>query len=136
MADRPDFSLDQFLQQRWKALASKLGDRSSGLLQSITEKTAQRGFAPGVQAARFANLCLGLGPGFETRPENEWALAILLDERLDPWVKLHQMVLQAAANLRRRGEDGDAQAQRLLDNDLVVLDRFRRRTRARAAVLA
>lgn len=124
MTDSPAFPLDTFLKQRWPALAARLGERSAALLQSVDEKTAQRGFAPGVQAARFANLCLALGPGFETRPENEWALAILLNERLDPWVKLHQLVLQAAAHLRRRGGDGDAQAQRLLDNDLVVLDRF------------
>jgi hypothetical protein len=124
MADTPAFSIEAFLQQRWPALASRLGERSGALVQSIDEKTAQRGFVAGAQAARFANLCLALGPGFETRPDNEWALAILINEQLDPWVKLHQLVLQAAANLRRRGGDGDAQAQRLLDNDLLLLDRF------------
>jgi hypothetical protein len=118
------FALDDFLQQRWPALAARLGERSAALLQSVDEKTSQRGFAPGVQAARFGNLCLGLGPGFETRPENEWALAILLNERLDPWVKLHQLVQLASAHLRRRGGDADAQAQRLLDNDLLLLDHF------------
>lgn len=124
MADKPAFSIEAFLQQRWPALAARLGDRSAALVQSIDEKTAQRGLSAGVQAARFANLCLALGPGFETRPEHEWALAILINEQLDPWVKLHQLVLQAAASLRRRGGDGEAQAQRLLDNDLLLLDRF------------
>ena len=124
MTDTPVYPLDSFLQQRWPALAARLGERSAALLQSVDEKTAQRGFTPGVQATRFANLCLALGPGFETRPENEWALAILLDERLDGWVQLHQLVQQAAGHLRRRGGDGEAQAQRLLDNDQVVLDRF------------
>lgn len=124
MADIPAFSLDDFMQQRWQALASRLGDRRTALLQSIDEKSAQHGFANGLQGARFANLCLALGPGFETRADNEWALAILLNDKLDLWVKLHQLVVQAAANLRRRGADGDAQAQRLLDNDSVLLDRF------------
>jgi hypothetical protein len=124
MADAPDFSLDDFMQQRWQALASRLGERRSALLQSIEEKTGQLGFSAGLQAARFANLCLALGPGFETRPENEWALAILLNDKLEGWVKLHQLVLLAATALRRRGGEAEAQAQLLLDNDRVVLDRF------------
>lgn len=126
MADLPVFSLDEFLQQRWQPLASRLGDRCAGLLQSVAEKSAQRGFADGVQSARFANLCLALGPGFETRPENEWALALLLDERLDNWVKLHQLVHQGVTTLRRRADDGPALAQRLMENDRFVLDRFDR----------
>ena len=124
MAEPAPFSLDDFLQQRWEPLAARVGERRAALLQTIDEKTVQRGFAPGVQAARFANLCMALGPGFETRPENEWALAILLDERLSPWVKLHQLVHKADATLRRRGGDGIALAQRLRDNDLRVLDGF------------
>lgn len=124
MPAAPPFSLEGFLQQRWPALAARLGDRSAALLRSVDERVAARGFEPGVEAARFANLCLALGPGFETRPENEWALAILLNDKLEGWVQLHQLVLQAVSNLRRRGGDGESQAQRLLDNDLVVLDHF------------
>lgn len=124
MADQAPFELDTFMKERWPAVAQRLGERASALLQSIDEKTQQRGFAAGVEAARFANLCLALGPGFETRPENEWALAILLNDKLAGWARLHQLVVQAAATLRRRGGDAEAQGQLLLDNDKLLLDRF------------
>jgi hypothetical protein len=124
MAETTPYSLVDLLQDRWQPLAARVGERRAALLQTIEEKTAQRAFTPGEQATRFANLCMALGPGFETRSENEWALAILIDDGLDPWVKLHQLVMQAADALRRRGGDGEALAQRLLDNDQAVLDRF------------
>lgn len=126
MADAPrPFPLDDFLQQRWQPLAARVGERRAALLTSIDDKAAQRGFQPGLEHARFANLCMALGPGFETRPENEWALAILLDDRLDNAVRLHQLVVQGAAMLRRRGgPEAEALAQRLHDNDSVVLDHF------------
>ncbi|WP_326534403.1 hypothetical protein [Pseudorhodoferax sp.] len=124
MTTAPGFSLDDFLQQRWLAVAERAGDRRAALLQTIAERGAQRGFGDGVQAARFANLCLALGPGFETRPENEWALAILLNEALEPWARLHQLVAQALVHLKRRGSEGQALAQRLQHNDQLLLDRF------------
>lgn len=124
MAEPSPFSLDDFLQERWQSLAARVGDRRAALLQTIADKSVQHGFAEAVQAARFANLCMALGPGFETRAENEWALAILIDEHLAPWVKLHQLVTQAADALKRRGGDSPALAQRLLDNDLLLLNRF------------
>jgi hypothetical protein len=124
MADNSVFSIEQFLQQRWEPLAARLGERRGALLQSIDDKAALRGFSPGLHVARFANLCMALGPGFETRPENEWALAVLVNDELDPWVKLHQLVAQAVRMLRRRGGDSEALAGRLQDNDQWVLDRF------------
>ena len=90
----------------------------------MLDKTLVRGFEPGCQAARFGNLCFALSPGFEARSENEWALAILVDESLDKWVKLHQLVVQGAEALNRRGADSAALAQRLLANDQYVLDLF------------
>lgn len=124
MTTTPGFSLDDFLQQRWRTVAERAGERRAALLQSIAEKTEQRGFGEGAPAARFANLCLALGPGFETRPENEWALAILLNEALEPWVRLHQLVVQAVAHLQRRGSEGRALADRLHHNDGWLLDQF------------
>lgn len=117
-------TLDELLDRRWAPLAARIGDRRQALLHSVAEKTARHAFADGVQAMRFANLCLALGPGFESRPDHEWALAILLDERLAPWVKLHQLVVHAAAALRRRGGDGPAQADALAASDQWLLDRF------------
>ena len=124
MTSGSTFSLDDFLTQRWPALSARLGERRQALLQSVLDKTLVRGFEPGCQAARFGNLCFALGPGFEARSENEWALAILVDESLDKWVKLHQLVVQGAEALNRRGADSAALAQRLLANDQYVLDLF------------
>lgn len=117
-------TLDELLDLRWSPLAARLGDRREALLTTVAEQAARHGFAEGVQAMRFANLCMALGPGFEAKADHEWALAILLDERLAPWVKLHQLVVQGAGALRRRGGEGRALAERLAASDQWVLDRF------------
>lgn len=118
------FAIDSFLDRHWAALAARLGDRREAFLQRVAECSRERGFAEGVQAARFANLCCAFGTGFENRTENEWALAILLDDRLLPWVRLHQLVWRGGRELDRRGPEGVALATQLRDNDLRVLAAF------------
>lgn len=89
----------------WPEMAHRLGERREAFVQRAAEQARQQGLLDTGGVARYLNLCFAFGPGFEARPENEWALALLLDERLKPWVKLHQLVVAGAAELARRGQD-------------------------------
>lgn len=124
MPESSPFSAEAFLERHWSAISARLGERRGAFLQLVESRARERGFASGVLAARFANLCFAFGTGFETRPENEWALAIVLDDRLAPWVKLHQLVVRGAAELSRRTTDGAILAAQLQATDGQVIDAF------------
>lgn len=124
MVTAEPFVPDDFLQRHWPAVAARLGERRAAFLQLVQERCAERGLREPVHVARFSNLCFVFGTGFESRTENEWALAILLDERLAPWVKLHQLVRRAGAELERRGPDGAALAAQLRDTDARLINLF------------
>ena len=74
----------------WPALADRLGARQGTFLDAAAAQAVRRGLE-GADAARYVNLCCAFGPAFEERPENEWALAVLIDERLSGTVKVHQL---------------------------------------------
>lgn len=113
---------EAFLERHWPDVMARLGDRRAAFLQRVREGATARGFMAEAQVARFANLCFAFGVGFETRTEHEWALAILLDERLSHRVKLHQLVQRGAAELERRGGDGTALAGQLRAVDGLLLN--------------
>jgi hypothetical protein len=113
---------EAFLDRHWPEVMARLGDRRAAFLQRVREGAMARGFTAEAQVARFANLCFAFGAGFESRTEHEWALAILLDERLSHRVKLHQLVQRGAAELDRRGGDGTALAGQLRAIDGLLLD--------------
>jgi hypothetical protein len=102
----------------WPEMAGKLGERRSAFLDAAWQQAARHGLAETAAASRYVNLCFAFGPAFEQRPENEWALALLADERLGSAVKLHQLVLRAGHELRRRGGDAAALAR----TDSALLD--------------
>lgn len=107
----------------WPDMAARLGERREAFLARAGEQARQQGLLDVDGAARYLNLCFAFGPAFETRPEHEWALALLVDERLAPAVKLHQLVHAGAEALARRG--GDAQALLATDARLLeALDRL------------
>ncbi len=111
--------IDDLVAAHWPAMLHKLGDRRDAFFDAVREHAARHGFgSEDAATARYLNLCFVFSPGFERRPENEWALAILADDRLAPWLKAHQLVLRAARELTRRGGDADA----LRRADLAVLD--------------
>ena len=113
---------EAFLDRHWPEVMARLGDRRAAFLQRVREGAMARGFTAEAQVARFANLCFAFGAGFESRTEHEWALAILLDERLSHRVKLHQLVQRGAAELDRRGGDGTTLAGQLRAIDGLLLD--------------
>lgn len=133
MADQPDSpmamprpaalvaapQLADVVMARWPALLERLGERRNTFVEAARQQCARHGLGEDTPpAARFLNLCCCLGPAFEQRTENEWALAILSDERLTPAVRIHQLVFRARIELRRRGEDEEALARA----DAALLD--------------
>ncbi|MBI3350901.1 MAG: hypothetical protein HY020_27350 [Burkholderiales bacterium] len=119
-----DPTLVAVIEAGWPEMVTRLADRREAFVARAGEQARQQGLADTDSAARYLNLCFAFGPAFETRPENEWALALLVDERLGNGVKLHQLVLAGAEELVRRG--GEAQALRASDARLLdALDRVR-----------
>lgn len=114
----PFTALDLLARTHWPELTRKLGERLPAFLSRAAEHAQAHGLHTASTADRYVNLCFALGPGFENKPENEWALAVLVDERLQPEAKAHQLVLRAAQELQRRGADAAA----LRAADAAVLD--------------
>lgn len=107
------------LRTLWAGLFERLQSREQAFIENVSRQSLAVGLAPDSDpGTRYFNLCCALGPGFERKPENEWALAILSDQRLAPWVRLHQLVLRARHELRRRGGDEAALAR----SDAALLD--------------
>jgi hypothetical protein len=123
--DEARAELDRWLAASWPQLDARLRDRRASFFDAAHARAAGRGLGGWEARARYVNLCCALGPGFEERPENEWALALLADRRLGDGVKLHQLVRRAVRELARRG--GDAAALERTDAALLdVLDTGRR----------
>lgn len=106
------------LAAHWPAVAERLGGRQEAFLASAAQSAARHGLVDALSQARYLNLCFAFGPGFELKPQHEWALALLADERLQPLVKLHQVLHRARAELQRSGGD----AATLLRADTRLLD--------------
>ena len=119
-ASRPTPLTDIFdlLAAHWPAVAERLGRRQEAFLASAAQSAARHGLVDALSQARYLNLCFAFGPGFELKPQHEWALALLADERLQPLVKLHQVLHRARAELQRSGGD----AATLVRADTRLLD--------------
>ena len=123
----------------WPDLHARLGQQLDAFVDLAAGNAATHRIDPGDATLRFVNLCCAFGANFERRPENEWALAILSDERLQDWVKLHQLVVQGATELKRRAGAGAASSDQLLHADgalLSALDRDRRSNNSEAIPVA
>ena len=114
----------------WPELNTRLGSRTGEFLDLALGNASIHAIAHNASLQRFVNLCCAFGPNFERRPENEWALALLADERLGEWIKLHQLVLRGATELNRRPADGRATGDQLLRADGALLDAVDREDRA------
>ena len=110
------------LAPHWPELFERLGSRAQDYVQAAITKAAFRQISQPACIARFVNLCCALGPNFEDKPENEWALAILSDDRLEEWVKLHQIVVRAASELGRRVQGNRSNSVQFVLADRVLLD--------------
>ena len=122
--------MEESVAAHWPELTVRLGERLSEFIDAASGNAALHLIAAGAATARFVNVCCAFGPNFERRPENEWALAILADERLGEWVKLHQLVVRGATELKRRVSEGHATSDQLLRSDGALLDALDARERA------
>ena len=100
----------------------RLGGRATDYVEAAVKKAVTHKITADAGVARFVNLCCALGPNFEEKPENEWALALLSDDRLDEWVKVHQLVVRATGELTRRPQVGKGSPAQLLQADRALLD--------------
>lgn len=119
----------------WPGLFVRLGDRVGEFVDAALGNATTHAITQQAARMRFVNVCCAFGPGFERKPENEWALAILADERLGEWVKLHQLVVRGATELKHRsadvrGADGRATSDQLLRADGALLDALEATDRA------
>lgn len=114
--------LAEFVANQWVDLRARLGGQLSEFVDVVARNAVAHQLSNDVSVARFLNLCCAFGPNFERKPENEWALALLADERLDERVKLHQLVVKGAAELKRRVRDAGSVSGQLLRGDSNVMD--------------
>lgn len=122
--------LGEWVARLWPELHARLGEQLDAFVELAAGNAATHRIDPGDATLRFVSLCCAFGPNFERRPENEWALAILADERLGSWVKLHQMVVQGVTALKRRVGPGVATSDQLLHADRILLATLDQESRA------
>lgn len=115
--------LAEFVRAQWTDLCVRLGERTSEFVEVAQSAAAARQLRDRNCIARFVNLCCVFGPRFEQQKDNQWALAILAEDRLADWAKLHQLVVRGAKELKCRGPEGEQAAARLLLADAALLDR-------------
>lgn len=113
--------LGEWVARLWPDLHARLGEQLDAFVALAANNATTHQIDKGDATLRFVNLCCAFGANFERRPENEWALAILADERLGSWVKLHQLVVQGATALKRRASSGAAASDQLLHADRTLL---------------
>ncbi|MBC7706958.1 MAG: hypothetical protein H7274_23815, partial [Rhodoferax sp.] len=130
MNDRLKAKVGESVATHWPELHTRLGSRAGEFLDLVLGNASSHAIAQNAAILRFVNLCCALGPNFERRPENEWALAILADERLAEWLKLHQLVTRGATELQRRPAEGRATRDQLLRADGALLDAADQQDRA------
>ena len=113
--------MGQWVARLWPELHARLDQQLDAFVQLSAGNAATHQIDRGDATLRFVSLCCAFGPNFERRPENEWALAILADERLGSWLKLHQLVVQGATALKRRAGPGATTSDQLLHADRTLL---------------
>ena len=122
--------LTEFIRSHWTDLCARLGGRVGEFIEAARSNAMAHELRQGGAVERFVNVCCVLGPNFEQKPENEWAVAILSNADLGEWVKLHQLVHRGASELKRRSADGRKLGDQLLRVDAALLDRLDEKARA------
>lgn len=106
----------------WPELSARLGPRLEDFVGAARQKAALHRLQLDAAVARYVNLCFALGPNFEDKADNEWALALLSNEALGDWARLHQLVLRACKELQRLPGDGARAAAQLQRADAAFMD--------------
>jgi hypothetical protein len=102
----------------------RLGPRLNDFVAAAVQKAGRHHLQQEPAVARYVNLCFALGPNFEDKAENEWALALLSNDALVDWVTLHQLVVKACSVLQGMPVDGPRAAAQLQHADAAFLDSY------------
>ena len=122
--DTRNTRLAGMLARFWPDVHARLGELLGAFVETVQANAVSYQITSAPASARFFNICCAMGPNFERKPENEWALAILADERLGEWVKLHQLLTRASTELKTRQAVGRGLSDALLRTDGLILDEF------------
>ena len=117
-------ALTGLLESFWPEVFSKLGARAANFCDAARRKAAIHQLTEPLAVDRYVNLCLAIGPNFEDKLENEWALAILRDDRLTDTVRAHQLVVQGRREMLRRSFEMRQIGERLGLADTAILDQY------------
>ncbi len=120
-AERP-VAVTGLLESFWPEIFTQLGDRATNFCDAARRKAAMQGLTEPLAVDRYMNLCLAMGPNFEDKLENEWALAILRDDRLADAVRAHQLVVQCRREMQRGSFELRKIAERVGLADTAILD--------------
>lgn len=86
----------------WPKQVAALGDGYRACIDREVERALAFGMDTESAAARLVNLFFVWGPDFEKKPENRWALDILLDRTLSGMAKAHQLAYRTTRELKAR----------------------------------
>jgi hypothetical protein len=128
--DEQALSLTGLLESFWPEVFEQLADRATIFCEAARRKAVMHRLVEPLAVDRYVNLCLAIGPNFEDKLENEWALAILRDERLIDMVRAHQLVVQGRKEMLRRSLEMRQISERLGLADAAILDLYDARARA------
>ncbi len=112
------------LEPFWPEIFTQLGDRATSFCHAARRKAAMQHLNEPLAVDRYVNLCLAMGPNFEDKLENEWALAILRDDRLSDAVRAHQLVVQGRCELQRGSFELRKIGDRMGLADTAILDQY------------
>lgn len=100
---RLSLSLLETLDARWPDMMAKLGARKQAFVEAAMQQAELLGLTDPVLSARWLNLWCIWGPSFIDKPGFEWASEIARDFRIEPWMRIEQLV---QATVDRVGANG------------------------------
>ncbi|CAD5369302.1 conserved hypothetical protein [Rubrivivax sp. A210] len=96
--------LTELLAEIWPAMPRRLGDRYAAFVELAAQQAEKRGLARAGAVARYVNLCIVWGPGFQDKPGFEWAAGLLAAPPERGWNTAHQLVRRSVAELGKRND--------------------------------
>ncbi|MFP2908328.1 hypothetical protein ACLESD_25405 [Pyxidicoccus sp. 3LFB2] len=103
---RREAFIDRLVVQLRKHWASECAGLEDALLRerigAAIDRAAKYELRAGVEVARYVNVTMALGPGFDEDPRYPWARAILEEEAFTPEKKLERLCTLTEAALTKK----------------------------------
>jgi hypothetical protein len=115
--------LGDHLSGQWPALLERMHARYAAFIGAAVEQAEGRGLNDGAAVARWVNLCVVWGAGFDEKPGFGWAADILLANVGRDWQATHQLVRRSALELARLAS-AHMTPQALLASDQRLVEAF------------